>query len=247
MQSWPLVGGGAAIAACAAAWAAVHPRSQIFGPTLTATASSSIIALTFDDGPNPAATPPLLDLLERHGVTATFFVIGRWALACPDVLRATAARGHAIGNHTQTHPNLIWLRPARIVDELVRCQDTVDAIARRRPTLVRPPYGFRGPQLNAAVARSGLRQVVTWSVMGRDWTPRGQRALRSRLSRVRGGDIVVLHDGSHETLGADRTATLNALAYWLPRWRDAGLRCAPLGQGSQRRDEAVEEVGKPSE
>jgi peptidoglycan/xylan/chitin deacetylase (PgdA/CDA1 family) len=78
------------------------------------------------------------------------------------------------------------------------------------------------------MVQSGLSHVVTWSVMGRDWSARGMRDLRQTLQRVRGGDIVVLHDGYHGRLGVDRTATLDGLAYWLPRWRDTGLRCVKL-------------------
>lgn len=228
MQLWPAVVGGASVVAATGAWAAMHPGARIFGPTLTTVPAPSTIALTFDDGPNPAATPALLDLLERHGAAATFFMIGQWAAACPSIVRLVAARGHTIGNHTHTHPNLVWMTPPRIVAELSQCQDAIGSIAHRRPTLVRPPYGFRGPQFHRAAVRSGLERVVMWRVTGRDWTPRGQRSLHARLSTVRGGDIVLLHDGSHTALGADRSPTLRALEYWLPRWRDAGLRCTAL-------------------
>jgi peptidoglycan/xylan/chitin deacetylase (PgdA/CDA1 family) len=155
-------------------------------------------------------------------------MIGRWALACPAIVRMVAARGHTIGNHTHTHPNIVWMTSTRIVTELIECQNAIEAIAQRRPTLVRPPYGFRGPQFHGAAVRCGLERVVMWRVIGRDWTPRGQRSLRARLSTVRGGDIVLLHDGSHAALGADRSGMLRALEYWLPRWRDAGLSCAAL-------------------
>ena len=200
----------------------------MFGPTLRRAPSDRTIALTFDDGPNPAVTPRLLDILDCHSARATFFVIGRWARACPDIVREVVARGHAIANHTDTHPNLLWLPTRRIVDELIACQHSIEQIAGRCPALMRPPYGFRGPQLSAAVRRSGLVEVVMWTVMGRDWSPRGRAQLFKRLERVKGGDIVVLHDGSHEALGADREGMLRALEYWLPRWTDAGLRFEAL-------------------
>jgi peptidoglycan-N-acetylglucosamine deacetylase len=225
---WPAISSGLAIATGTAAWAAFQPGSQLFGPTLVHLPSASSVALTFDDGPNPAATPAVLDLLDQHGVTATFFVIGQWARDYPTLVAEIAARGHAIGNHTDTHPNLVWLSIPRILTELLRCQATIEQIVGRRPTLVRPPYGYRGPQFKMAVEHSGLAQVVMWSVMGRDWTERGKRALVERLRRVRGSDIVVLHDGSHTGLGIDRADTLRALEYWLPRWRDAGLQFVSL-------------------
>src|SRR5204863_86384 len=80
---------------------------------------------TFDDGPNPAVTPLLLDTLERHRVRATFFLIGRWVRACNSIAADIAAHGHTIGNHTDSHPNTIWLPTRHIVEELRRCQDAV--------------------------------------------------------------------------------------------------------------------------
>jgi peptidoglycan-N-acetylglucosamine deacetylase len=228
MSIWPAVFGGAALAAGGSAWAACHPASHLFGRTITEIPARSGIALTFDDGPNPAITPRLLDTLDRYQARATFFLIGRWVRACPAIAADIAARGHAIGNHTDSHPNLIWLPTARIAGELNACQHSIERAAGKRPTLTRPPWGFRGPQFSAAVKRSGLDGVVMWSVMGRDWTPRGQRKLIDRLQRVRGGDIVVLHDGDHAALGADRVETVKALEHWLPRWRDRGLQPVAL-------------------
>jgi peptidoglycan-N-acetylglucosamine deacetylase len=215
-----------------ASWAACHPQSQLFGPTLTRLPSESLLALTFDDGPNPSATAGILDVLDRHRATATFFLIGRFARTCPSLVKAIAEHGHSIGNHTDTHRNTVWLSTQQIVTELVSCQDAIDEITGRRPMLMRPPFGFRGPQLNAAVERSGLKRVVMWSLMGRDWTRRGKRTLVDRLGRARGGDIVVLHDGDHRALRADRSETLQALEHWLPRWRDAGLQCVSLEDGT---------------
>jgi peptidoglycan-N-acetylglucosamine deacetylase len=228
MTAWFPIAAGVSGAAGLLSWGAVHPASHLFGPTITRTKATDCIALTFDDGPNPAVTPRLLDLLEREHARATFFVIGRWVRACPGIVGEIAARGHGLANHTDTHANLTFLSTRRIARELLACQDAIDGAAGRRPQLMRPPFGYRGPQLRTALARSGLSYVVTWSVMGRDWTARGTRDLRNVLHRVTGGDIVVLHDGYHGSLGVDRTRTLDALAYWLPRWRDRGLRCVTL-------------------
>jgi peptidoglycan-N-acetylglucosamine deacetylase len=228
MTLWIPVAAGVSAASGVLSWAAVHPASQLFGPTITRAPSADAVALTFDDGPNPAITPRLLDLLERENTRATFFVIGRWVRACPALVGEIAARGHAVANHTDTHPNLTFLPPRTIVAELTRCQDAIAHATGRYPRSMRPPFGFRGPQLRTAIARTGLSHVVTWTVMGRDWSPRGSRQLKDRLRRVRGGDIVVLHDGHHARFGAERTATLDALTYWLPRWRDSGLRTVLL-------------------
>src|SRR5215470_9910066 len=97
-----LVVGGAASASGIVAWGAVAPSAELFGRTLRHTGSGSTLALTFDDGPNPAVTPSLLDLLERYQVRATFFLIGRHVRACPSLAKEIAERGHTIGNHTET-------------------------------------------------------------------------------------------------------------------------------------------------
>ena len=81
----------------------------MFGPTLRCTADAKKLALTFDDGPNPAVTSRLLDLFDRYSARVTFFLVGKYARACPDLVREMAVRGHVLGNHTQTHPNLIFL------------------------------------------------------------------------------------------------------------------------------------------
>ncbi len=110
---------GAALAASGTyAWGSVAPPSQLFGPTIRRTGDASTIALTFDDGPNPAITPQLLDLLDRHRVKATFFLIGAWVREAPSLASDIAARGHAAGNHTDTHPSLALRSKQRITDEL---------------------------------------------------------------------------------------------------------------------------------
>jgi peptidoglycan/xylan/chitin deacetylase (PgdA/CDA1 family) len=219
-----------ALGAGTAAWGAFHPGSQLFGPTLRHTPRANDIALTFDDGPNPAGTPQLLDLLDRHSARATFFVIGRFVRECPELVREIAARGHALGNHTDTHPALTLLSARRIEEELSRCQDAIARAlgsAAAPPLWMRPPYGFRGPQLRGAVRRAGMRGVAMWSVIGYDWKPQPPENLIARLAGVSqsgawGGDIVLLHDGDHRALNGDRRHVVAALEHWLPRWREAG-------------------------
>jgi peptidoglycan/xylan/chitin deacetylase (PgdA/CDA1 family) len=246
MNALPIALGCAAGAvAGAAAWGAVYPGSQLFGPTLRRTNSVGAIALTFDDGPNPSVTPRLLDLLERHSVHATFFVIGRFARACPDLVRELVARGHAIGNHSDSHPSLAWLSSRRIAKELARCQEAVAAATQSQPPRwMRPPYGFRGLQLRGAVRRAGLAGVAMWSLTCYDWKPQPAAQLIARLGRLRGadrsaapgarsaGDIVLLHDGDHRALGGDRAHVVAALEHWLPRWRDQGMEFVTIDQVS---------------
>jgi peptidoglycan/xylan/chitin deacetylase (PgdA/CDA1 family) len=187
------------------------------------------MALTFDDGPNPAVTPALLDLLERHGARATFFQIGKYARALPSLTKEVFERGHTIGNHTETHPRLTFLSPKRITEELDRCSQALVTATGQTSRWLRPPYGFRGPQLDGAVRtwRDNTR-VVMWSISGRDWRPQPVEKIIQRLHRAQGGDIVLLHDGDHRMSHGDRRLTISALEYWLPRWKDTGIRFESL-------------------
>ena len=230
MNPWPIgISAGATAVAGVTAWGAVAASSQLFGPTLRHTSSSRKIALTFDDGPNPAATPRLLELLARHSVRATFFLIGKYTRECPELAREISARGHLIGNHTETHANLFFRTPAGIRGEVTRCQEAIAAAtAAEPPRWMRPPFGYRNPWLDGEVRRAGMQGVVMWSRKCWDWKPQPPQRLVRRLARVARpdrarGDIVLLHDGDHRALGADRQHVIAALEHWLPRWRDAGM------------------------
>jgi peptidoglycan-N-acetylglucosamine deacetylase len=233
-----IVSSGAAAAAGITAWGAVAPSSELYGPTLRHTASSREIALTFDDGPNPAVTPRLLELFDRYSVPATFFLIGRFARACPEVVREISARGHLLGNHSDTHANLFLQSRAGIRDELARCQDAIAAAGVAEPLRwMRPPYGYRSPLLRGEIRRAGMRGVVMWSKICWDWKPQPPDRLIERLSRVARpdrprGDIVVMHDGDHRALGGDRHHVVAALEHWLPRWRDAGMEFVTIESSS---------------
>lgn len=211
MNVWSILGPAAGVAAGVGLWGAVSPTAELFGPTVHRTPRRSTVALTFDDGPNPALTPQLLALLERHSVRATFFLVGRWARACPGLVREIAARGHEIGNHTETHPNLVLLSASRIEQELALCRESIaaalgvapapgitapgiaedtlqDGVA-NRAAWMRPPFGFRGPRLAGAVERAGLRGVAMWSLTCYDWKPQRPAALIERLGRVMGSGV----------------------------------------------------------
>ncbi len=220
------------------AYAGRYPGSKIFGPAITHTNSPRKLAITFDDGPNPTMTPKLLDLLDRHKVRATFFVIGRYARQHPELLRETVARGHVVGNHTDSHPNLFWSSSAQTRDELRRCHDAIASALNAPPKFFRPPFGWRNPWL-ASAARELKLQVVTWTLLPGDWHAPTDDWLVDRMHSISahaksaaapqsaanrtGGDILCLHDGGHRAQNADRTHTLGALDQCLPRWRDLGL------------------------
>lgn len=216
-------------------WAAASPASQLYGPTLRrlpVRGSARQVALTFDDGPNPAVTPQLLDLLDRYQARVTFFVVGKFAKACPELIREINSRGHLLANHTDTHPHLAWHSRARNAVELRRCEESVaEALgAGANPQTgvtkmkwMRPPFGFRGPQLWSAMRDTGIEGVAMWSKLCFDWKPQPAERIIQRLAKVDAGDIVLMHDGDHRALGGDRAHNIAALEHWLPRWRDSGL------------------------
>jgi peptidoglycan-N-acetylglucosamine deacetylase len=223
----------AAIGATAgfAAYGALNPKAQLFGHTVCRTDSPKQLAITFDDGPNPAITPKLLDLLDRYNAKATFFLIGQFAQQCPDLVRETVARGHVVGNHSHTHRNLFWLSALHIREELRRCHDAIVQIAGQAPRWFRPPFGRRN-HLVIPTAESLQYRTLMWTLIPGDWRaePADWLVLRMRPivehagdPRRTTGDVICLHDGSHRFLNADRSATLTALEECLPRWRDLGL------------------------
>jgi peptidoglycan-N-acetylglucosamine deacetylase len=166
-----------------AAYGAVYPRSQIFGPTICRTNSPQKLAITFDDGPNPAITPKLLDLLDRYEAKATFFLIGRFVRECPDLVKETVARGHSLGNHSHTHPNLAWLASARIAEELCVCQETIGEAVGAGPKWFRPPYGFRNPWVAPAAAALDCSTVM-WTLIPGDWRERPAEWLIERMNPI---------------------------------------------------------------
>jgi peptidoglycan-N-acetylglucosamine deacetylase len=225
-----LAASGVTLSGAVFAWGAVAPSAQLFGPTIRSTGHASTLGLTFDDGPNPAATPQLLDLLDRHNARATFFLLGKHVRAFPSLAKEIAQRGHAVGNHTEMHPRLTFLTSRKIEQQLARCDEAIATATGKPVRWMRPPFGYRGPQLDRVIRRRRGAGVVMWSVAARDWRPQPAARVIERLARVRGGDVVLLHDADYKTAGADRRHTIAALEHWIPRWKDAGFRFVSLDE-----------------
>jgi peptidoglycan-N-acetylglucosamine deacetylase len=219
----------AAAAASYAGYATMAPASQLYGRTLTHGCDPKQMALTFDDGPNDPHTLRLLDVLAKHQAKATFFLIGKYVRQRPEVVRAIHAAGHAIGNHTYNHPNLIFVSAARLRQELEDCRKVLeDAIGQPAP-LFRPPFGGRRPNVLRTARSLGL-ETVMWSVTAYDWHAKSADAIvRNVVTRVdsrrpRQSEIVLLHDGGHLAFGADRSCTVEATRVLLEKYLAAGKK-----------------------
>lgn len=188
------------------------------------------IALTFDDGPHPVATPRVLAALDAHRARATFFLVGEQVRRHPGVAREIAAAGHAIGLHGNTHRCELRLAPAALADDWARGRETIHAATGILPMMRRPPYGAVSGAGLVLARRIGLRTVL-WSRWGRDWraaaTPQSVTAAVLRRGEPRGA-IVLLHDADHYAAEGCWRATVGALPSMLDRIGQLGLRAVAL-------------------
>ncbi len=216
---------GLGLAAGGFAYAAMWPGSQLFGPALIAPPRPGELALTFDDGPNPAWTPQLLELLAHREVRATFFLVGRYAEREPALVRQIAAAGHRIGNHSWSHINLALASAGRIEEELSRTSRTLEQIAGEPVRYFRPPFGARRPEVLRAARRLGMVPVL-WNAITYDWREPSASAIANRLERKidrleRRGQAanIVLHDGGHLDPAANRAPSIAAAAELIARYQ----------------------------
>ena len=197
------------------------------------------IYLTYDDGPNPAATPALLDVLRREGVAATFFLIPKHITdETAPILRRMSDEGHAIALHSHTRGEML-ASPDALARRLGTEAARIEQLSGRVPCpLFRPHAGWRGGQLYQGLDRAGYK-LAGWSFAMWDWNwwrPSRPEKLASRLAgRAGDGDIVVMHDGHHEHPRADRARTVAATAELVPLLRKKGFRfgrlCTPSAAG----------------
>jgi peptidoglycan/xylan/chitin deacetylase (PgdA/CDA1 family) len=178
--------------------------------------SQPVVALTFDDGPNPVTTPRLLQILRENGVSATFFMVGRNAAAYPDVVRQVTADGHEIGNHSWSHPRLPDLTDSGVSNELRKTEDAL-AAAGARPKYLRPPYGSLTNAQRQWVHKKFGYDFIFWDVDPNDWQRPGVDAVARRVvDNARPGSIILLHD-----IHADSVAAVPAI---IERLKARGFR-----------------------
>ena len=211
------------------------PRSTLLGPNVLqlppAASARREVAITIDDGPDPAVTPQVLEILARHGAKATFFCIGERAALHPDLCRAIAAAGHDIGNHGQRHPHTASFMGMRGWQaEIEGAQRTLTSITGRRPQFYRAVAGLRNPFLDPVLHRLGLR-LATWSARGFDTRCRDPHKVLSRLlPHTRPGAILLLHDGHAARTHDGVPVIVGTLPHLLREMRERGLNPVTLSQ-----------------
>lgn len=233
MSPGAAIGAGAFLAA-GGLWAhgTFHRNSPIFGPVLTRlpdpTRESPAVALTFDDGPSPTATPMVLDALRDAGVHATFFILGKHAERWPALVDRIAREGHQVGNHGYWHRKLHLRSSAYVRGDLQLGTAAIERACGVRPRLFRAPHGFRSPWVSRAAHALGQR-VVGWSLGVWDSDRPGADVIATRvLEGVSAGSIVLLHDADGYDPDGDRTQTAMALPAILAGLRAREYRIATL-------------------
>jgi peptidoglycan/xylan/chitin deacetylase (PgdA/CDA1 family) len=245
-HSWPwavaaLVGNHAVLSACS-----LWPRSQWLGPNVVrlpgAAAARGEIALTIDDGPDPQVTPAVLDLLARHGVRASFFCIAERAARHPELVRRIVAEGHEVQNHTAHHDHRFSLLGTRAYRrEIGAAQATLEQLAGVRPSAFRAPAGLRNPLLGPVLHHFGLT-LVSWTRRGYDTRERDPARVLARLigPSLRGGDILLLHDGHAARDAHGAAVLLGVLPGLFEQARSAGLSWTLVGTALAKADAAAE-------
>lgn len=213
--------------------AGLFPRTTLLGPNITRlpgeAARRGEVAITIDDGPDPKVTPQVLDILDRNQAKATFFCIGKLAQQHPELCREIIRRGHAIENHSLSHQ---WyfslLGPWGIYREVHEAQIVLAKLSGQMPRFFRPTAGLRNSQLEPVLAHCGVR-LCTWSKRGFDARVGDPTAVLKSLTRdLKGGDILLLHDGGAACTKEGKPVILEVLPKLLENLAQANLYSVTL-------------------
>jgi|HubBroStandDraft_6_1064221.scaffolds.fasta_scaffold224189_2 peptidoglycan/xylan/chitin deacetylase (PgdA/CDA1 family) len=210
-------------------YAAAARSASIFGLSRhRGSRSRRALALTFDDGPSDS-TPRLLAFLDLHSIRATFFMCGQNARRHPQIARAVVAAGHEIGNHTDSHPNLLFHSPKFVEWEIVSAQQTLYDVTGQAPRLFRAPFGVRWFGLCKVQEALGLMGVM-WTVIGHDWKWPPERIAKWVLDHIDNGGIVCLHDGFQTRPAPDISAMIGSLELLIPELKERGYSFETAGE-----------------
>jgi peptidoglycan/xylan/chitin deacetylase (PgdA/CDA1 family) len=226
-----LAAAGLAVAHAGPGVTGLGPVRRAAFPRLAGEGDPRHVALTFDDGPDPAVTPDVARVLGDRGITATFFLLGQLVARAPGLAADLAAAGHEIGVHGWEHRYLTLRGPRATLDDLRRATDLIENATGARPRLFRPPYGVLTGGALMAARRLGLTPVL-WGTWGREWAAGATPAsvYRCLTARLHGGVTVLLHDSDVTSPPGSSRAALGALPWLLDECARRELSAGPLGQ-----------------
>lgn len=195
-----------------------------FSPNILWRMQDDNIYLTFDDGPDTAITPKLLDLLQKHNIKATFFLLGQKVERFPDIVLEIQKNDHTIGNHSYSHPIMLAKSKREIIYELDKTDETLFKITGEMPRLFRPPHGIFGVNL-LSVLNITKHKMVLWGASVGDFRKQATcNAIKNRLSKIaKHGDIILLHDGHPNSKN-----TLTALEKVLDWLKERGINFSAI-------------------
>jgi peptidoglycan-N-acetylglucosamine deacetylase len=221
--------GAAAVAHAGPGITAIGPLRRRWFPSLAGAGAADHVALTFDDGPDPASTPHFCDLLADHGVRATFFLLGSMVERAPKLAAELAAAGHETGVHGWDHRHMLLRGPRAVYDDMARARDAVAEATGAAPRLFRPPYGVLTSAALWAAARLGMRPLL-WTCWGRDWTEQATPGSVFTTMRrdLAGGATVLLHDSDCTSAPQSWRSALGALELLLDECARNGWRAGPV-------------------
>jgi peptidoglycan-N-acetylglucosamine deacetylase len=179
----------------------------------------TVVAFTYDDGPNPVYTDKLVNLLDKLGVKATFFAIGAEIAAHPQTIKQLIASGHEVGNHSYSHQKMIWKTPKFITKEINRTDELLRKLGVNHEILFRAPFGFKRLTLPYILNQQKKKNIL-WSLDPKDYQESNPEIIANRiLEQIQPGAIILLHDG-----GGDRTATITATEIVVPKLQALGYK-----------------------
>jgi peptidoglycan/xylan/chitin deacetylase (PgdA/CDA1 family) len=221
--------GAAGVLHAGPALAGVSPFGIRVTPALVGRGRADHVALTFDDGPDPASTPAFLEELDQRGWRGTFFMLGTMARRSPSLVADVAAAGHEVAVHGDEHRNLLRRTPRAAREDIRRATETIAELAGAAPSWFRPPFGLLSLGGLSGAKRAGLTTVL-WTTWGRDWrreaTP--ETVVSDVLRRYVAGGTVLLHDSDCESYPGSWTSALGALAPLGDQLAARGLQVGPL-------------------
>jgi peptidoglycan/xylan/chitin deacetylase (PgdA/CDA1 family) len=223
--SWAAAGAVLLVLLAVISWAVFNVNSSVWAPTLwRAHAPEKLVALTFDDGPDPDFTPQVLDMLNEKGVKAAFFCVGERVRAHPELAKRIHDEGHILGNHSDSHA--MWINfgmHARLRREIEAANAAIRQAAGVRPRLYRAPHGFKNPALGDVLRGEGM-VAIGWQVRGFDAVVSDAARIAQRIvDKAAPGGVILLHDGAGLQGSEDRQATLEALPVVIDGLRARGL------------------------